>query len=135
MSVQAELQFESIPQISFAVDGDIIHLEQDVGCGEVDRVDLHRLHLAHLCKEAGIVAVVDQEWTRERILRLAQDTRYVADGLWLDEICERLSDGLAYRIAMTTLLRDVEDLAKMAAIEHGDSSHCGEAPGEPDGTK
>lgn len=54
MSTQAELAFETIPQVSFALDGDIIHLEQPAGCGEVDRIDIHMVHLQHLAQIAGL---------------------------------------------------------------------------------
>jgi hypothetical protein len=44
-----------IPDIAFEVDGDYINLEQDSGCGEVDYVQLHKLHLRYLAEQSGIL--------------------------------------------------------------------------------
>lgn len=34
-----------IPDIAFEINGDLINIEQDAGCGETHLVQLHKLHL------------------------------------------------------------------------------------------
>ena len=43
-----------IPDIAFEIDGDLINLEQDLGCGEVDRIQLHRIHLQLIAGQLGL---------------------------------------------------------------------------------
>ncbi|GIK45989.1 MAG: hypothetical protein BroJett012_18920 [Betaproteobacteria bacterium] len=45
-----------IPGLDYEVDGDLIHLEQNDGSGNIDRITLHRLHLRHLAEECGLLA-------------------------------------------------------------------------------
>jgi hypothetical protein len=45
-----------IPDIAFDLEGDLIHLEQNDGSGNVDAIVLHRLHLRHLAEEFGLLA-------------------------------------------------------------------------------
>ena len=42
-----------IPNLDYEVDGDLIHLEQNDGSGNIDRITLHRLHLRHLAGNAA----------------------------------------------------------------------------------
>lgn len=46
----------NIPDLAFEIDGDLIRLRQDAGCGEEHIVDLHPLHLRHLAEQAGLLA-------------------------------------------------------------------------------
>ena len=47
--------------MTFEVNGDTLQLEQDAGCGDVDRMTLHRSQVALLAEQMGIVtAPVDQ---------------------------------------------------------------------------
>lgn len=49
------MTMEKIPDLAFEIDGDSINLEQDAGCGDVDRVTLHRIQLLHLAQRMGLV--------------------------------------------------------------------------------
>ncbi len=46
---------EKIPDLSFEIEGDVINLEQDAGCGDVDRISLHLIHLRHLAEQVGLL--------------------------------------------------------------------------------
>lgn len=45
-----------IPGLDYEVYGDLIHLEQNDGSGNVDAITLHRIHLRHLAEECGLLA-------------------------------------------------------------------------------
>lgn len=46
-----------IPHLRFRIDGDVIHLEQHDGhgCGEVDYVLMHRVHLVEIARRMGLM--------------------------------------------------------------------------------
>jgi hypothetical protein len=46
---------EKIYDLAFEIDGDSISLEQDAGCGEVDRVTLHAIHVRMLAEKTGLL--------------------------------------------------------------------------------
>lgn len=58
--------------LAFNIDGDTIDLEQDTGCGNIDRISLHRFHLELLAREAGLVWTPSptEETLRRRLLVL-----------------------------------------------------------------
>lgn len=75
-----------IPDLSFEIEGDFINLEQDAGCGEVDRLTLHRSQVALLASEMGVVrAPHDGEAQRtiatlqRRLLNLSDRVASLAD--------------------------------------------------------
>jgi len=45
-----------IYDLAYEINGDTISLEQDMGCGDVSRIDLHPIHLRLLAEEAGLLA-------------------------------------------------------------------------------
>lgn len=100
--------------LAWQIEGDNIRLTQDNGCGEVSTVDLHPCQLRLLAERAGLLSPAPAvEWPRgfeRRLLRLQTDIGYLADDVWVVEICERLSDGLAYRIGINAALDTINDL-------------------------
>lgn len=50
-----------IYDLAFEIDGDTIQLEQSNGLDEPDRISLHRIHLAHLAGEIGLLGDPDAE--------------------------------------------------------------------------
>ncbi len=103
-----------IYDLAYKIDGDTIRLEQDAGCGEIHTIDLHTCQLRLLAESAGLLspapAVAWPRGFKQRLLRLQTDVGYLAGDVWMDEICNRLSDGLAYRIGMTAALDTINDL-------------------------
>lgn len=63
-----------IEDLAYEVEGDSVTLEQDGGLGEVDRIILHRLHVAQLATEMGLLRGGPDAWaqvaTLQRRLRL-----------------------------------------------------------------
>lgn len=64
--------------IAYEIDGDMIDLEQDMGCGEVHRVTLHRIHLRHLVEQAGLEPASSATDART-IAGLSRQVRLLAD--------------------------------------------------------
>lgn len=61
-----------IDGISFAIDGDQIDLEQDAGCGEVDRIRIHRICLTHIAEQtASFAARRPMTFSSSRLKRCA----------------------------------------------------------------
>jgi hypothetical protein len=59
-----------IPDIAFEIEGDSIHLEQSIGCGETVEIDLHRIHLQHIADCVGVAIGPDKLLCkRMRLLR------------------------------------------------------------------
>jgi hypothetical protein len=76
--------------LSFEVDGDAINLEQDTGCGEVDRVTLHPIHLRLLAEQAGILAPSSNIEADRTIARLCRQLRTLFERIdYLDDCLNR----------------------------------------------
>lgn len=108
-----DLHFEQLDDLT-------IRLQQNDYAGEAATIDLHPCQLRHIAERAGLLAPAPAvAWPRgfgRRLERLQIDLAYLADDVWLDEICERIGDGLAYRIGMLAALRRLNDLVLDAGI-------------------
>lgn len=62
-----------IDDLSYEINGDWVNLEQGAGCGEVSYLTLHRIHLAHLVREAGLP--VPDDGAQRTIAKLAARLR------------------------------------------------------------
>jgi hypothetical protein len=91
--------------LAYEIDGDNIDLEQDMGCGEVARVTLHRMHLRHLAEQAGLIPASAHENPDQVIARLGRQLRALFDRIntldeWLRQAASRghedLSDECTY---------------------------------------
>lgn len=60
--------FTKVPDLSYEIEGDCINIEQDAGCGEVDRISLHPIHLRLLASEAGLLEGDAYAWKRVETL-------------------------------------------------------------------
>lgn len=65
--------------LAFEIDGDDISLEQDMGCGEVAAISLHRVHLRHLAEEAGLISASAHADVDRTIARLSRQLRCLRD--------------------------------------------------------
>lgn len=65
--------------LTFEIDGDNIELEQDMGCGDVARITLHRIHLRHLAEQADLIPATAHVNPDAVIARLGRQIRTLAD--------------------------------------------------------
>ena len=80
-----------IYDLAYEVNGDTISLEQDLGCGDVSRIDLHRIHLRLLAEELGLVSSSSSIKAHSAVARLSRQMR---------TLCKRI-DQLEGRIGRT----------------------------------
>lgn len=118
---------EQFYDLSFdQLDDGTIRLEQKDYSGESYVIDLHPCQLRQVAERAGLLSSAPVvAWPRgfkQRLTRLQTDVEYLADDIWLDEIYERLSNGLAYRIGMTAVLDTINDLLLDVGITSDESS-------------
>lgn len=109
-----------IYDLAYEISGDTINLEQDMGCGEVSRMDLHPIHLRLLAEEAGILAPSSNIEADRTIARLARQMRILFERIdqlddWLNQAALRGHEDLdaetTYSFATWELAREfVEDL-------------------------
>lgn len=116
---------EQFHDLSFEqLDDGTIRLKQKDYCGESYTVDMHPCQLRHIAERAGLLstapAVAWPRGFRQRLLRLQTDVDYLAGDVWMGEICERLGDGLAFKIGMTAALDTINDLLVDAGITPDD---------------
>lgn len=88
-----------IYDLAYEINGDTINLEQDLGCGEVSRVDLHPIHLRLLAEEAGLLPSSNIEANRT-IARLCRQMRVLFHRIdqlddWVSEAAQRGHEDLA----------------------------------------
>lgn len=71
------MAMSKIPELAYEIDGDAIRLEQDAGCGEVHRIDLHPIHVRLIAGELNLMQGDADAWHRvatlERRLRVLLD--------------------------------------------------------------
>ena len=58
--------------MTFEVNGDTLQLEQDAGCGDVDRMTLHRSQVALLAEQMGIVTAPVDKAAQQAIAMLTR---------------------------------------------------------------
>lgn len=84
-----------IPSVNYEIQVDRILLEQDVGSGEINQIELHRMHLEHIASKFGMPSLSN---TAESILKKLQlVTRRLIDisanEYYRTEIVERCGSG------------------------------------------
>ncbi len=114
-----------IYDLAYEIDGDTINLEQDGGCGEVDRIALHPIHLRLLLEETGLLAPSSNIEADRTIARLCRQMRILLDRIntlddWLNEAAARGHEDLeaetTYSFATWELASEfVYDLPAMGA--------------------
>lgn len=124
---------EQFYDLSFEqLDDGTIRLEQKDYCGESYTVDMHPCQLRHVAERAGLLTSAPVvAWPRgfeQRLLRLQTDVDYLAGDCWLDEICKRLGNGLAFKIGMTAALDTINDLLIDVGITHDADDACKPPP-------
>jgi len=111
-----------------------IRLEQKDYGGESCVIDLHPCQFRHIAERAGLLSPAPAAaWPRgfkQRLLRLQTDVDYLAGDVWMGEICERLGDGLAFKIGMIAVLDTINDLLLDTGITP-DTGGALEAPASP----
>jgi hypothetical protein len=112
---------EQFYDLSFEqLDDGTIRLEQKDYCGETYLIDLHPSQIRHIAERSGLLtpapAVSWPPGFKQRLVRLKTDVGYLADDIWMGEICNRISNGLAYKIGMTAVLDTINDLLLDAGI-------------------
>jgi hypothetical protein len=98
--------------LAFEINGDTINLEQDMGCGEVSRIDLHPMHLRLLCAEAGLFKGDADAWREveklsRRIRLLTDRINHLGEYLCLHSDSEHAD--LTYEQTYATATADLAD--------------------------
>lgn len=121
--------FTKLFDLSFEIDGDTINLEQDAGCGTVDRIALHRLHVAHIAEQMGIVKAPPDAEAAQTIATLTRRLLVLRDRVdhlahWLAHHSDSDHADLTYE---QTYARATADIA----AEFCDELECTSAAPEP----
>jgi hypothetical protein len=121
-----------IYDLAYEIDGEIINLEQDMGCGEVSRVDLHPIHVRLLAEQIGILAPSSNIESDRTIARLCRQLRTLYQRIdFLDTYLHTNSDSqhadLSYEQTYSTATWElahefVSDLPAANTPESGDLS-------------
>jgi len=77
----------TIPRIDYEINGDFINLEQDIGCGEVSRIMLHKTQIGWIASKSGWphITIMSETIKRrleilaEKLTELAFNERYRKD--------------------------------------------------------
>ncbi|MDF2463627.1 MAG: hypothetical protein K0Q43_1862 [Ramlibacter sp.] len=124
-----------ICDLAYEIDGDTINLEQDLGCGEVSRIDLHPMHLRLLCAEAGLFKGDTDAW--REVEKLSRRVRLLADriehlGQYLNLYSDSAHADLSYEQTYATATADlaaefVADLPQCVGVGTGQDADAGNA--------
>jgi len=110
----------TIYDIAFEIrDDDFVQLEQDAGCGEVSRIDLHTSQLRLLAERAGLLAAPDPRLIDRLSARHVSRIRALHDRLeeffsvgYGNEIIERCGYGLEVMLHMRAISDLVHELVE-----------------------
>lgn len=112
----------------------MVRLEQPCGCDEPAVIDLHPAQLRVLCEQTGILEAAPLPVLEKRLVArfrgLLAALEFLAEDVWLNEIVEEVSDGLAYEIAMRHCLDDFRELAQMVGANAAQGEEEGAAGNE-----
>jgi hypothetical protein len=115
-----------IYDLAYSIDGDTINLEQDMGCGEVSRIDLHPMHLRLLCVEAGLFRGDADAWREveklsRRVRLLAQRINHLGEYLCVHSDADHAD--LTYEQTYATATADLADefVADLPVVVRNDS--------------
>ncbi|MBA3773996.1 MAG: hypothetical protein H0X13_16345 [Ramlibacter sp.] len=92
-----------IYDLAYEVNGDTINLEQDLGCGEVDRITLHPIHLRLLAECTGLLAPGSSTGRDLTIAWLCRQMRILYERInrlddWLHEHSDHEHADLSYEM-------------------------------------
>lgn len=91
-----------------------IRLYQSDYAGESASIDMHPAQLRLIAERVGLLTPANvpawPEGFQRRLERLRERLAYLAAPCWLNEIIDRLDDGLAFEVGLTAALDDLEDL-------------------------
>ncbi|MDP3334539.1 MAG: hypothetical protein Q8S55_21520 [Methylococcaceae bacterium] len=87
-----------IPDISYEIKGDVIQLEQDIGCGEIQSVVLHRVHFDLIASKLGMPSLTTTAETIKRRFEVVESRiNALADAEhYRREIIERCGSGFEF---------------------------------------
>lgn len=86
-----------------------VRLSQHYGDEDPSVIDLHPQQLRHLAESFARVPDRMTGSIHSRLLELQSDLRYFTDwNLWIDEIAESISDGLAFQIGADAMRHDLD---------------------------
>lgn len=137
-----------IQDLNYEIHEDGINLEQSGGCGEVDRVFLHRIHIRLLAEESGLLAPTSNLEADRTIARLCRQIRILHHRIntlddWLNQAAQKghedLSEETAYSFASwelssefcTELPMTEQQAAIPAAERRTRSAYDGDTPANP----
>jgi hypothetical protein len=122
-----------IDDLAFEIEGDVITLEQDAGCGEVHTVNLHAIHLRHFAECLGMVKEVtgnsaellrDIKRYQRALLMLRGQSQHLYT--MMVDLADSIRDDVGVEVAKATALAD---FAAHICIEfEGDFSSYRETP-------
>ena len=101
-----------IYDLAFEVEGENIQLEQDAGCGEVNRITLHRTQVALLAEQMGVVrAPLDAE-AAQTIATMTRRLNVLRDRIdhmahWLANHSDSRHADLSYEQTYATATADI----------------------------
>lgn len=115
-----------IPDINFEIVGDNINLEQDIGCGQVHSVGLHRIHFDHIASKLGVPSLtITAETIKRRLEIIESRINALADAEhYRKEIIERCGSGIEFITELdaacalaTEFLSDIDQASNQQAME------------------
>jgi hypothetical protein len=119
--------------MSYEVDGDQITIEQDTGCGEVNSVYLHPIHLRLICAELGLFKGDTDAWREvEKLSRRVRLLQARAEHLteYLHEFSDSDHADLTYERTFAQATADlatefVLDLPQSVRMDEGQDADAG----------
>ena len=98
--------FTKIQDLAYEMDGDTVRLEQRCNQGVV-QIELHRIHITHLAKLAGVVQPPPTEALARRLLALRDRIDFLAD--WLANHSDHKHADLSYEMTYATATADIAE--------------------------
>lgn len=101
----------TIPDVTYLIDGNFIELSQG---NDVDRVVLHRVHVAHICQELGLPSLdpLSQVMSRRLLSLREQIDRLASDIAYREEIFTRCGCGAEFLTELDGLATIADEFCK-----------------------
>lgn len=103
-----------IPDISYEINEDVIQLEQDTGCGEINSVVLHRVHFDLIASKLGIPCLtITADSIKRRFEIVETRMNALADSeYYRKEIIERCGSGIEFLTELDAVCQIASEFLK-----------------------
>lgn len=121
-----------IPDIAYSIQGDLIEIEQSIGCGEFTIIELHKIHLQLLAEQMGYVKPIHQAHMSEVVEAEISELFWGLEDHW-QAICNDRHIDLDHMVEAKNLYNKLYSICRLIGLDPQSLSNLGRESDKPRG--